>query len=68
MKGQESKYDHATALLLERRRAPHAFLRHGACGEGLATLDADQRAAFEERMRATAQGPWPGLHLGAFLH
>jgi hypothetical protein len=68
MKAQESKYDHATALRLERGHAAQPFLRRGVCGEGLAALDANQQAAFEQRLRAMSQGPSRELRLPAFLH
>ena len=68
MKGQESKFDHATALLLERRRAPHGFLRRGLTGEGAVTLQEGHRAAFDERLRAAAQRPAREVRLPAFLH
>jgi hypothetical protein len=68
MKGQESKFDHATALLLERRRAPHAFLRNGVCGEGLAALDDGQRQAYAARLGTTTWRGLPEGRLPAFLH
>jgi hypothetical protein len=68
MKGQEAKFDHATALLLERRGAPGAFLRRGLPGEGAAALDATQVAAFEQRLRTSSVRPARQLRLSAFLH
>jgi hypothetical protein len=68
MKKQESKFDHATALALERRRAPHAFLRHGVRGEGLVTLDEEQRLAYAARLRANSRRALPEGYLPAFLH
>jgi hypothetical protein len=68
MKAAESKFDHATALLLERGMAPSAFLRNGRMGEGAATLNLDQRIAFERRLREAAGPPPRELHLSAFLH
>jgi hypothetical protein len=68
MKGQEAKFDHATALLLERRGAPGDFLRRGQPGEGSAVLDTSQVAAFEQRLRAGPTRPSRQLRLSAFLH
>jgi hypothetical protein len=68
MKATESKFDHSTALLLERGMASNAFLRRGRTGEGASRLNAEQRSAFDERMR-TSQGVRPReLHLADFLH
>ncbi|MBN2573621.1 MAG: sulfotransferase domain-containing protein [Deltaproteobacteria bacterium] len=68
MKGHESKFDHATALLLERGSGPRAFLRRGLTGEGATVLDAAQRAAFDRRLHTTAQRPSREMRLSAFLH
>lgn len=68
MKGQEAKFDHATALLLERRGGPGDFLRRGQPGEGSAVLDTSQVAAFEQRLRESPTRPSRQLRLSAFLH
>jgi hypothetical protein len=68
MKGQEAKFDHATALLLERAGSPRAFLRRGLTGEGVAVLDMRQGAAFEKRLRMTPVRPVRPVRLSAFLH
>jgi hypothetical protein len=67
MKAHESKFDHATALLLERRLAPRAFLRNGRTGDGAGALNPDQLQAFERRLRA-AGAPSRELRISAFLH
>ena len=68
MKGQETKFDHATALLLERGAESRGFLRRGVPGEGAVALDATQRAAFERRLCSTADRPSREMRLSAFLH
>ena len=68
MKAVESKFDHATALLLERGMTPSAFLRHGRIGEGVGALAENQRAAFEARWRDATGISLRELHLSAFLH
>jgi hypothetical protein len=68
MKRHESRFDHTTALLLERGQAPRSFLRHGTIGEGAAALDEGQHAAFEERLRRTTERAVRELRMSAFLH
>jgi hypothetical protein len=67
MKAHESRFDHATALLLERRYVAGAFLRQGAAGQGEEVLSADQQSALAERLRRTAAPRARDLHLAAFL-
>jgi hypothetical protein len=68
MKGQEAKFDHATALSLERGGSARGFLRRGLTGEGAAVLEVHQTAAFEEQLRASPVRPSRQLRLSAFLH
>lgn len=63
MKAIEARFDHATALLIERGVQRGAFI--GGRGERRAGLDARQEAAFSERAsRATGTKQW---RLGWFL-
>jgi hypothetical protein len=68
MKAQEAKFDHATALLLERGYAGGTFLRRGRVGEGEHALDAGQQTAFAEHLGPATALPTRALHLAAFLH
>jgi len=68
MKSQEAKFDHATALLLERGGATGAFIRRGMTGEGGVVLDSDQRATFAQRLHLTSPSPSRQMRLSAFLH
>jgi hypothetical protein len=66
MKAIESKFDHTTAVLLERGMRTRSFIRSGKVGSGDLTLSAGQREAFEraaERPPSTRE-----LNLAAFLH
>jgi hypothetical protein len=67
MKGQEAKFDHATALLLERGGAGR-FVRRGVTGEGALALDEGQRAAFEKCWGEGRSTPTRELRIAAFLH
>jgi hypothetical protein len=67
MKGQEAKFDHATALLLERGGAGR-FVRRGVTGEGALALDEGQRTAFEKCWREGRSAPTRELRIAAFLH
>jgi hypothetical protein len=49
MKGRESVFDHATALLLERGVSPESFLRAGQSGLGEGTLSQAQVREIRER-------------------
>jgi hypothetical protein len=68
MKGQEAKFDHATALLLERGGAAGAFIRRGQTGEGATVLDSDQCTAFAQRLSKSQPHPSREVRLPAFLH
>ena len=68
MKSQESKFDHVTAVLLEKGGLTSAFLRHGVTGEGAAALDAFQRDAFETRLHPSTNRASREVRLSAFLH
>jgi hypothetical protein len=66
MKALESKFDHGTALLLERGVQPRSFIRSGKVGAGALALSSDQHEAFsraEGRALTTRE-----LNLPAFLH
>lgn len=64
MKQLESKFDHATSLLLERGVVPRSFIRRGSVGEGAEGLTEPQRARLGAA--ATRRRHEPGL--AAFLH
>jgi hypothetical protein len=68
MKAQESKFDHATALLLERGYAAGRFLRRGMPGEGEQTMDAGQQTAFTQYLRQARTPLTRYFHLAEFLH
>lgn len=68
MKRLEAKFDHATALLLERRVRPGRFLRRGASGDGRTQLSSAQLQAFERQRAAASPGDDGPLYLPAFLH
>jgi hypothetical protein len=67
MKRLEAKFDHATALLLERGVRRGHFIRRGAVGDGATALDAAQQRAYEARL--ADPGPIGGrpLRLAEFL-
>lgn len=66
MKALESRFDHATALLLEQNVAPASFIGQGKVGGSASELSPSQRARLDEaaRRRHGRHALW----LPAFLH
>ncbi len=67
MKKHEQKFDHITALLMERGFRFGAFIREGKRGQGLKQHTDAQKEMFRERVRSSV--PRSSLRdLGRFLH
>jgi hypothetical protein len=66
MKALENKFDHTTAVLLERGMTPRAFIRQGSVGAGGETLSDAQRNRLQ--VVAARRHFGPELNLPAFLH
>lgn len=66
MKQLEARFDHATALLLERGVSPRSFIGTGGV-DGATRLTAEQRARLEAAGRRPWSRPAP-WELPAFLH
>jgi hypothetical protein len=66
MKKLETKFDHTTAVLLERGMQTRSFIRSGKVGTGELTLSASQHEAFTRA--AEHPSSMHELNLPAFLH
>ena len=67
MKTIEAKFDHTTAVLLERGMQTRSFIRSGKVGSGELTLSSAQHQAFD-RLAERGDEPTRELNLPAFLH
>jgi hypothetical protein len=67
MKKHESKFDHATRVLLDRGVRPSSFIRKGNNGDGSGCLTERHRDAFRRELEKTGKDPTIELDLAEFL-
>jgi len=67
MKKHESKFDHATRVLLDRGIRPSSFIRKGNNGDGSGWLTGRHRDAFHRQLEKPVKNPTIELDLAEFL-
>jgi hypothetical protein len=68
MKRHEEKFDHITAVLLEREMMSSSFIRQGRVGVGREYLTVQQEEAFEQMAKRVPERSSVELYLADFLH